>query len=89
MGLGFEKLYGTDTGGGGGGGGAQTTYAATDTQRPTALPVGQYTPGSQALAQALRIGDVGAPIFGTDKDSGRKAGWNVESLRYMGDVGEA
>lgn len=89
LGLGFEKLYGTDTGGGGGGGGAQTTYAATDTQRPTALPVGQYTPGSQALAQALRIGDVGAPIFGTDKDSGRKAGWNVESLRYMGDVGEA
>lgn len=83
--LGFSSLYGSDTGGGG----SQTTYAATDVQRPTALPVGQYAPGSQALAQALRIGDVGAPIFGTDKDEGKKAGWNVESLRYMGNVGEA
>jgi hypothetical protein len=42
------------------------------------------TPGSQALAQALRIGDVGAPIFGGDKEGGKKSGWNVESLRYMG-----
>jgi hypothetical protein len=42
-------------------------------------------PGSQALAQALRIGDPGAPIFGGDKeDKGKQSGWNVESLRYMG-----
>lgn len=42
-------------------------------------------PGSQALAQALRIGDAGAPIFGGDKeDKGKASGWNVESLRYMG-----
>jgi hypothetical protein len=42
-------------------------------------------PGSQALAQALRIGDAGAPIFGGDKeDKGKQSGWNVESLRYMG-----
>lgn len=72
-----------------GGGGAQTTYSAAQPTKQTPLPVGQFAPGSQALAQALRIGDVGAPIFGADEDKGRKAGWNVESLRYMGDVGEA
>jgi hypothetical protein len=43
------------------------------------------TPGSQALGQALRVGDAGAPIFGGDKDKeGKKSGWNLESLRYMG-----
>lgn len=44
------------------------------------------SPGSQALSQALRIGDPGAPIFGGDKDKegAKKSGWNVESLRYMG-----
>ena len=41
-------------------------------------------PGTQALAQALRVGDAGAPIFGGDKEGGKKSGWNVESLRYMG-----
>lgn len=71
------------------GGGAQTTYSAAQPTKQTPLPVGQYAPGSQALAQALRIGDVGAPIFGSDEEKGKKAGWNVESLRYMGDVGEA
>ena len=40
--------------------------------------------GSEALGQALRIGDPGAPIFGGEKDKGKKSGWNVESLRYMG-----
>jgi len=64
-----------------------TTTAPTTT--PTSPTQTTITPGSQALAQALRIGDVGAPIFGTDKDEGKKAGWNVESLRYMGNVGEA
>ena len=44
------------------------------------------TPGSQALAQALRVGDIGAPIFGGDKETGKRAGWNVESLRYMGNT---
>ena len=43
-------------------------------------------PGSQALSQALRIGDPGAPILGSsDKEGGDKqSGWNVSSLRYMG-----
>lgn len=44
------------------------------------------TPGTAALSQALRVGDIGAPIFGRDEE-GRKAGWNLQSLRYMGDVG--
>jgi hypothetical protein len=42
------------------------------------------TPGSQALGQALRVGDAGVPVFGGDKEEGKKSGWNVESLRYMG-----
>jgi len=44
------------------------------------------TAGTAALAQALRVGDIGAPIFGRDEE-GRRAGWNLQSLRYMGDVG--
>lgn len=46
----------------------------------------QGSPGTAALSQALRVGDIGAPIFGRDEE-GRKAGWNLQSLRYMGDVG--
>jgi hypothetical protein len=44
---------------------------------------GAGSPGSEALAQALRL-DPGAPVFGGEKDKGKKSGWNVESLRYMG-----
>lgn len=72
-------------------GGKGTTFTPTDTTGGTSVTTtgaGQ-SPGSSALAQALRT-DLGAPIFGGDKDKeGRKSGWNVESLRYMGDVGEA
>lgn len=60
----------------------------TKTAPPTPVTPTQtqltYGPGSQALAQALRVGDVGAPVFGGEKEGGKKAGWNVESLRYMG-----
>jgi hypothetical protein len=63
-----------------GGGGTRTSKAAPATQ-------GQGSVGTSALAQALRIGDVGAPIFGRDEE-GKKAGWNLESLRYMGNAGE-
>jgi hypothetical protein len=65
---------------GGGGGGTKTSKATPTTQ-------GQGSVGTSALAQALRIGDVGAPIFGRDEE-GKKAGWNLESLRYMGNAGE-
>ena len=41
--------------------------------------------GSAALGQALRIGDAGSPVFGSGEKEGEKqSGWNVESLRYMG-----
>ena len=58
--------------------------AAPEPTSVTTTGAGQ-APGSQALSQALRIGDPGAPIFGGDKeDKGKQSGWNVESLRYMG-----
>ena len=70
-------------------GGKGTTFAPT-TESTSVTTTGMgASPGSSALAQALRT-DLGAPIFGGDKDKeGRKSGWNVESLRYMGDTGEA
>ena len=77
-----------------------TVYSSLFGQRnaplssPTPVPTGtgtgnptqtSSTVGSQALGQALRIGDAGSPIFGGDKEEGKKSGWNVGSLRYMGD----
>jgi hypothetical protein len=45
----------------------------------------QASPGSAALAQALRVGDAGGPIFGSQgEDKKKKGAWNLESLRYMG-----
>lgn len=79
-----------------------TDYFAPSTQYRTAQTVGGggaapeqtsvtttgagQAPGSQALAQALRIGDPGAPIFGGGDKEGadKQSGWNVSSLRYMG-----
>lgn len=63
--------------------GTKITPAQQPTKQPTPVQT-TVTPGSQALAQALRIGDVGAPIFGGDKEEGRRSGWNIESLRYTG-----
>lgn len=46
--------------------------------------------GSAALGQALRLGDAGSPIFGSGEKEGEKqSGWNVESLRYMGQEAQA
>lgn len=70
-----------NTGGGGG------TRTRTTTTRIAPTTQGQGSVATSALAQALRIGDVGAPIFGRDEE-GKKAGWNLESLRYMGNAGE-
>ena len=66
-------------------------YTPTTASTPTSVTTtgAGASPGSSALAQALRT-DLGAPVFGGEKDKeGRKSGWNVESLRYMGNVGEA
>ena len=58
------------------------------------VPIGSPTQtsstvGSQALGQALRVGDAGAPVFGGDKDKSKRSGWNRESLRYMGNSGDS
>lgn len=62
----------------------QTIFGMPTPDRTRAATQTAAGPGSQALAQALRIGDVGAPIFGREEE-GRRAGWNLRSLRYMGD----
>ena len=66
---------------------AQTVGSSGTTLDTSATTTGAgQAPGSQALGQALRIGDAGGTIFGSsDKEGGgKKSGWNVESLRYMG-----
>ena len=62
------------------------TNIPTKKQPTTKTKTTQGGLGTSALAQALRVGDIGAPIFGRDEE-GRRAGWNLQSLRYMGDVG--
>lgn len=72
----YSSLFGSGgVRGGGGGSVSGGTSVAT-------IGAGS-SPGSEALAQALRL-DPGAPVFGGEKDKGKKSGWNVESLRYMG-----
>jgi hypothetical protein len=66
---------------------AQTVGGSSMTAPTSVTTTGAgQSPGSQALSQALRIGDPGAPILGSsDKEGGAKeSGWNVSSLRYMG-----
>lgn len=63
-----------------------TSEQAGGASQPTSVATtgAGTSPGSQALAQALRL-DPGAPVFGGEKDKeGKKSGWNVASLRYMG-----
>ena len=61
-----------------------TSPQVTQQQQPVSPVQTTSSVGTAALGQALRIGDAGAPVFGGDKEEGKKAGWNVESLRYMG-----
>jgi len=77
------KTRSAQTVGGSSGGGGST--AVPEPTSVTTTGAGQ-APGSQALSQALRIGDPGAPVLGSgDAEEGDKeSGWNVSSLRYMG-----
>jgi hypothetical protein len=79
------KTRSAQTVGGGSGGGGGGDTAAPEPTSVTTTGAGQ-APGSQALSQALRIGDPGAPVLGSsDAEEGDKeSGWNVSSLRYMG-----
>lgn len=67
-------------------GGTTTQPQGTNYVPPVIGGEPQAGPGSAALAQALRVGDAGAPIFGgaSDEKGKKPTGWNVESLRYMG-----
>jgi hypothetical protein len=71
--------------------GQRTTPLSAPAPAPVPTGTGTSSPtqtastvGSQALGQALRVGDAGSPVFGGDKEEGKKSGWNTESLRYMG-----
>jgi hypothetical protein len=58
------------------------------TQQPQTayLGTGSSAPGSQALAQALRV-DSGTALFGSDKEGQRRPVWNVESLKVKDEMG--
>jgi hypothetical protein len=58
------------------------------TQQPQTAYLGtsEVAPGSQALAQALRV-DSGTALFGSDKEGRRKPVWNVESLKLKDEMG--
>ncbi len=42
---------------------------------------------ASALAQALRVGDPGAPLFGTEGKGQQQAVWNTASLKFSDEVG--
>ena len=62
------------------------TGGVGQTASPSTTPgMGQSGVGSAALAQVLNQGGAGGTIFGTSTDQGKKKpGWNIASLRYMG-----
>ena len=68
------------------GAGTPAAGAPAAAPAPTGATGGQAPPGSQALAQALRTGDVGDPLFGRKGKSNRPV-WNIESLRTKDETG--
>lgn len=76
--IGASSLFSSNKGGVG-----ATSFTQQAPQTSVASTGSGTSPGSEALAQALRL-DPGAPVFGGEKEGGKKSGWNVESLRYMG-----
>jgi len=74
---GVSKLFGPSSGGGTS---RQTTSQPTMGMAPPA--------SSQALSQALRVGDPGATLFGTGgKEGQRKNVWNTASLKLKDETG--
>jgi hypothetical protein len=74
-----KSLFPSQTSGGGATG-ASTTISGAPTATVTPQAAGT-TPGSSALAQALNVGDIGAPIFGSSDLGKSRRVWNKESLR--------
>jgi hypothetical protein len=65
---------------------SQFTGGTSGGQKSSVTSTGQgASPGTSALAQALKT-DSGETIIAGDK-GGRRKGWNLESLRYMGNSG--
>ena len=62
------------------------TRNTTSTSTPTSSTQTHASPGSQALAQALNIGDLGAPIFDSTGKKPRNV-WNQASLRVKDETG--
>jgi hypothetical protein len=71
------------------------------TQSTGPAPTGSTAPGvavtgeggtvnpaaASALAQALRVGDPGAPLFGTEGKGQQQAVWNTASLKFKDEIG--
>lgn len=71
------------------GGGQGSTSGGTSSGSAT-LGGAYAVPGAstQALSQALRTGDIGAPLFGSEgKEGRRKNVWNVASLKVKDEMG--
>jgi hypothetical protein len=65
---------------------SQFTGGTSGGQKSSVATTGQgASPGTSALAQALRT-DTNETVIAGDK-GGRRKGWNLESLRYMGNSG--
>ena len=76
-------------------GGQPTTQstgpAPTGTGGPGVAVTGESTAinpaAASALAQALRVGDPGAPLFGTEGKGQQQAVWNTASLKFKDEIG--
>ena len=76
-------------------GGQPTTQstgpAPTGTGGPGVAVTGESTAinpaAASALAQALRVGDPGAPLFGTEGTGQQQAVWNTASLKFKDEFG--
>jgi hypothetical protein len=74
--------------------GGQPTTQSTGPAPSTAPGVAVTGEGSavnpaaaNALAQALRVGDPGAPLFGTENKGQQQGVWNTASLKFKDEVG--
>jgi len=69
------------------GGVGATSFSPTATATNTTAGVGS-APSTQALSQALRTGDPGAPLFGSEGKEGKRQNvWNVASLKVKDETG--
>jgi hypothetical protein len=63
------------------------TYQASGTYAPSSPTETTASPGSQALAQALRVGDPGSAIESPAGSGEQQTVWNTASLRFKDETG--